>query len=314
MTLAAAAEAAAALDPLLDHPDLTFERTVPRAMVDRGDPTTVLITGWAREDNSLAVAACWPRLGGYYSLLDRGTHDPLLVLETFRQAALLLAHVVQDVPLATMQVMRSFHVGTELAALRMTEQPTEVRLLANITGTARGAIIQTDLTGEMYRGDTLVGRCLGKAVIPPEEMYLRVRGRDPKEVDLTRRLLPAVEPRTVGRESERDVVVSPGAAPGSYRMRIDTEHPNFFDNPTDHTPGMLLTEMMRQAVIAESGDPYLVPVSADIRFQRFVELDAPGEVLVRRQGDEYRSEILQFGKRTTHAVWRTDTTNGSGRA
>jgi hypothetical protein len=80
----------------MDLTGITFDQTVPRALVDRGDATTVLITSWARSGDRLTAGAVWPRLGGYYRLRDEPTHDPLLVLETFRQAALLLAHVVHD--------------------------------------------------------------------------------------------------------------------------------------------------------------------------------------------------------------------------
>lgn len=286
--------------------EITHDHTVPRALVDRGDATMVLVTSWRRTGNELVVGAVWPRLGGYYSLLDHETHDPLLVLETVRQCALLSAHVVDDVPLATMQIMRSFDVRVEAAGLKVTADPTEVtvRLRSDRQERTGHSILQSTLVGDVYRDGSLFGTCTGKAVVPPNERYLRVRGRDPQDVSLSKRPSQAgVTPRTVGRSLDRDVVISPGRTAGSYLLRIDPEHPNFFDNPTDHTPGMLLTEAMRQAVVAESGDPHYVPLALTIRFFRFVELDHPAQVLVRRESGSFHTEVRQFGRLTTTGTW-----------
>jgi hypothetical protein len=285
---------------------ITFDNTVPRALVDRGDATMVLVTSWEKAGSELTAGAVWPRLGGYYTLLDHETHDPLLALETFRQCALLSAHVVDDVPLATMQIMRSFDVRVEAAGLKVAAEPTEVvvTLRSDHRERAGHAILQTTMVGEMHRDGTLFATVTGKAVVPPADRYLRVRGRDPEEVAPSKDLLPpAVPARTVGRTLDRDVVISPGPAAGTYLMRIDPEHPNFFDNPTDHTPGMLLTEAMRQAVVAESGDPYFHPLAVTVRFFRFVELDRPAEVVVRRTPTAFKTDVLQGGTLTTRADW-----------
>jgi 2-oxo-3-(phosphooxy)propyl 3-oxoalkanoate synthase len=289
--------------------ELTFDHTVHRALVDRGDATTVLVTSWHKRGNELRCGAVWPRLGGYYTLLDPELHDPLLALETFRQCALLSAHVVDDVPLATMQIMRSYELTVEAAGLKVAADPTEVTvtLRSEHHEPAGHSILQTTMIGEMYRDGTRFVSAIGKAVVPPNDRYLRVRGRDPEQVrPLKAAMGPAVDPRTVGRTLDRDVVISagpPDAPSGTYLMRIDPEHPNFFDNPTDHTPGMLLTEAMRQAVVAESGDPYYLPLAVSVRFFRFVELDQPSLVVVRRTATSFQTEVLQTGAVTTRAEW-----------
>jgi hypothetical protein len=285
---------------------ITFDQTVPRALVDRGDTTTVLITSWAKTPKSVTAGAVWPRLGGYYTLLDPERHDPMLVLETFRQCALLLAHVVDDVPMATMQILRSAHYTADPDALKITDEPTEV-VVAIDSGRiepAGRAIMQTSMECRLYRNGSLIASGGGQAIIPPGDRYLKVRGRDPQEVTiLAGGPGPSVPPPTVGRVLERDVVIAPGERPGAYRLRIDPGHANFFDNPTDHTPGMLLTEAMRQAVVVESGDPYFAPMTLAVRFYRFVELDLPGEVLVRRTHQGFQTEIRQSGKLAARADW-----------
>jgi hypothetical protein len=293
-------------DPALAR--LTFDQTVPRAMVDRGDASMVLITSWERSGaDGLVAGAVWPRLGGYYTLLDPTLHDPMLVVETVRQAALLLAHVLYDIPLATMQVLRAFGGAIDDAsALRVTDAATEVvvRLSTRTSQPTGQPILQTVMTGEIIRNGRRIGEGVGKAIIPPADQYVAMRGRDPGEVSLTPGPLPpAVDPRRVGRVLERDVVVSPSEDPGCYLLRVDPQHPNFFDNPTDHTPGMLLTEAMRQAVIAESGNPYFASLAFDIRFLRFVEIDRPATVHVRRVSGTYSTEIRQGGRVAARGEW-----------
>ena len=36
---------------------ITFDHTIPQAMVDRGDPTTVLVTSWVRDGLHLTAGA-----------------------------------------------------------------------------------------------------------------------------------------------------------------------------------------------------------------------------------------------------------------
>ncbi|GLY94527.1 ScbA/BarX family gamma-butyrolactone biosynthesis protein [Actinoplanes sp. NBRC 103695] len=282
---------------------ITFDTLVPRALVDRGDTTTVLITSYLKEDNKLTAGAAWSRLGGFYTLLDHETHDPILVLETFRQAALLIAHVVDDVPLATMQIMRSVEFTVDPAGLKMTADPTELIVELTTAGaSAARNIMQTTIEMALYRDGDRIATGTGHAIVPPNDTYLKVRGRDPSTVALSRAAMPpAADPHTVGRALSRDVVISP--AGGSYRLRVDPEHPNFFDNPTDHAPGMLLTEAMRQAVVAASGDPFYAPLSVSLQFFRFVELDSPADVTVTRRSDGFHTEVRQFSKLAARASW-----------
>jgi len=299
------------LSPDLALHQLTFDQTVPRALVDRGDASMVLITSWEQTgDHEIVVGAVWPRLGGYYQLLDPTLHDPLLVVETIRQGSLLLAHVLYHIPIATMQVLRAFGGSVDdIAALKITPAPTEisVHISTRTTQPERQPILQSAMQAEVFRDGRRIGKGMGRAIIPPPELYVSLRGRDPQDVQLTAPALPpAMAPRAVGRTLERDVVVGPSPEPGSYLLRVDPEHPNFFDNPTDHTPGMLLTEGMRQAVIAESGNPLAVPLPSETHFLRFVEIDQPATVHVRREAgtsNSYFTEIRQGGRVAARGGW-----------
>jgi hypothetical protein len=265
----------------------------------------------------MVAAAVWPRLGGYYQLLDPTLHDPVLVVETIRQGALLLAHALYDIPIATMQVLRAFGGSVDSrSALKITPSPTEVtvRLTTRTTQPEGQPILQSVMTSEVFRDGLRIGSGMGRAIIPPADLYASLRGRDPQDVCLTPGPLPpAMEPHRVGRVLERDVGVGPSPDPGCYVLRVDPEHPNFFDNPTDHTPGMLLTEGMRQAVIAESGNPHFISLSISVRFLRFVEIDRPATVHVRRgKGSPatYSTEIRQDGRVAARGEWIDGTLDG----
>lgn len=91
-----------------------------------------------------------------------------------------------------------------------------------------------------------------------------------------RPLLAAMwSPRSVGRVSPMDVVLSPLEEQNRWQLRVDTRHPVFFDHPLDHVPGMLLLEAARQATARVLGCSSPVPSSIAGEFKRYVELDSP---------------------------------------
>jgi hypothetical protein len=60
---------------------------------------------------------------------------------------------------------------------------------------------------------------------------------------------------------------------------------------------------MRQAVVAESGDPHHLPLAPSLQFFRFVELDAPAYVSAHRRADGFHTEVRQFDKLAARASW-----------
>ncbi len=88
-------------------------------------------------------------------------------------------------------------------------------------------------------------------------------------------LIPGVDPRLVGREDPKDVVLGPGDRPDRWQLRINTAHPTLFRRPNDHVPGMLLLEAARQAAMLATGDTAYLPAAMELSFSRYVELDSP---------------------------------------
>ena len=85
-------ESEAARSPSLDH-------TIDRPLVHRNAIAEVLLTD-VRQLSAIefAVAAQWPRSHRVYRPDRDGRHDPMLTLETIRQAGLALSHFGYGVP------------------------------------------------------------------------------------------------------------------------------------------------------------------------------------------------------------------------
>jgi hypothetical protein len=79
----------------------------------------------------------------------------------------------------------------------------------------------------------------------------------------------------VGRDRPADVVLAPADLPGTWLLRVDPEHPIFFEHPTDHVPGMALLEAMRQAARCLLFPARMLPTGVHSSFSRFVEFDSP---------------------------------------
>jgi hypothetical protein len=168
----------------------------------------------------------------------------------------------------------SFTTDAEL--LEVGPTPSEPLLRVTCEPTYRGK----SFAGMRYR--TLVELDSGVRLAVAEasfnctspSVYKRLRGDRPVRSAL---LHPVpLTPETVGRSNARDVVLAATqtATPRLYQLRADTEHPNFFDHPVDHVPGMVLVEAARQAAHAAAGQPNALVVGMESAFAQYVELDA----------------------------------------
>ncbi|MFG2825955.1 ScbA/BarX family gamma-butyrolactone biosynthesis protein [Streptomyces sp. NPDC048434] len=279
--------------------------TVPREYVHRAAVAEVFLTNWRRDDVGWVVSAQWPRAHTFYGPV-HGLHDPLLLIETMRQAGILLSHVAYRVPLDHPIMWQRVRYDLAPQALRAAEEPAEVEL----------HITAHDM---VHRGTRLVsarqdfrivcdGRDLASASLlfscHSPAVYRRLRGEYSDVALANSRKLPlpeAVAPQLVAREHDRDVVLSPTDRPDRWQLRVDTSHPVLFDHPVDHAPGMLMVEAARQA--AQAATPgFTVPASIDCSFERYAELDAPSWVQARTtghtDGDRRQVEVAveQHGK------------------
>ncbi|QNP69521.1 A-factor biosynthesis protein [Streptomyces roseirectus] len=265
--------------------------TVPRQFVHRAALSETLLTGWRRTGTDrFTVYAQWPRAHGLHVSPDWCSYDPLLVVETVRQAGTLVMHTEYGVPLEQRFVLNEFAVATDPHHLEVGPLPaepvvelafTDVRFRSGRPTACRYTARVLCRGGQAATADVSF-TCVGEAV------YRRLRGgRTPGTVTALP-VPPGVPPESVDRALPADVVLAPAgpdpAPPGGrWQLRVNTAHPVFFDHPLDHVPGMLLLEAARQA--ARSALPGKRPPSAyHAVFHRYAELDEPVWIEARDDG------------------------------
>ncbi|MFF3751684.1 ScbA/BarX family gamma-butyrolactone biosynthesis protein [Streptomyces sp. NPDC002018] len=282
--------------------------TVPREYVHRAALAEVLLTGWRRIDETrFSVTAQWPRLHGFFSAVD-GLHDPLLAAETVRQVGSLLAHTEFGTPLGHQFLLRDLSLTVEPSHLTIDGAPASLELDVFCPQIRRRG---GELAGLRY--ETVVRRD-GRTVatggasflsVSPA-VYRRLRGERASRSDVRRPPLTApVPPRTVGRSSPDDVVLSPAGEERTWLLRVDTGHPVLFDHPVDHIPGMVLLEAARQAANSALRGGVRVLTGFTAEFPRFAELDVPCRIGVRRLPEEFHgmSSVLVTGHQAGEPVF-----------
>ncbi|MFJ6985384.1 MULTISPECIES: ScbA/BarX family gamma-butyrolactone biosynthesis protein [unclassified Streptomyces] len=262
-------------------PSLTA--TVPRQLVHRAAVAETFLTDWRRTgDDRFTVSAQWPRAHGLHVSPDWTAYDPLLVVETIRQAGTLISHTEYDVPLDQQFVLQEFQVDTEADGLGVGPLPAEPEV----------ELVFTDV---QYRGRRPAGARYaayvlrdGKRVATADvaftcvsgPVYRRLRGGRTAETVTAVPVPDGVPAEAVGRALPTDVVLAPTDRTDRWQLRVHTAHPVFFDHPLDHVPGMLLLESARQA--ARLSLPAEHPTGAyHAVFHRYGELDAPIWIEVR---------------------------------
>ncbi|KUO12758.1 ScbA/BarX family gamma-butyrolactone biosynthesis protein [Streptomyces sp. DSM 15324] len=260
---------------LADAPSLTT--TVPRQLVHRAALSETLLTGWRRTgEDRFSVSAQWPRSHGLHVSPDWSAYDPLLVVETVRQAGTLIAHTEYGVPLDHQFVMQEFHVDAATEKLTVDLLPAEPELellFADVQYRGR-RLAGARYTARVLREGEPVAAADVAFTVVAGSVYRRLRGgRTPESV--TAAPPPAgLDPVAVDRALPADVVLAPADGPDRWQLRVNTAHPVFFDHPLDHVPGMLLLEAARQ-VARLLGIDGQSPILYHASFHRYAELDEP---------------------------------------
>lgn len=225
--------------------------------------------------------------------------DPLLILETFRQTSILIAHRHVNVAFDQAFIFNSGAVRIEPgAATKITDAPGNGELSAVIVDekTRDSEVIGITLEMECLLGGTRAATMTMSIQWMPRDVWAKVRskgrsrlgledyhhgiapqpGREPRTV---RGVHP---PETVGRRIDRNVVLGETVAVGDgleIDVIVDQRHPSLFDHPLDHIPGAVLFEAIRQAGILGAHEIHglsprrLLVDSLRADFTRFGELD-----------------------------------------
>ncbi|RSS83822.1 ScbA/BarX family gamma-butyrolactone biosynthesis protein [Streptomyces sp. WAC06614] len=280
-------------------PEVTGERrtsTVPRELVHRAAVAEVFLTGMCRPaEDRFHVTAQLPRAHSFFAPI-AGTHyDPMLLCETIRQVGSYIAHEAFDVPLGHQFLLWRLDYTTYPEALVIGDLPADVDLdVACSDIRRRGTQLQSlQYTVVMRQHETVLATAKVGYTVASQAVYRRLRaeqlGRSPMPS-----LPPApLKPAQVGRWSPFDVVLAAAPQRGTgvtWQLRYDTRHPVLFDHPGDHLPGMVLMEAARQAAVALTPVPAVLPAAVSSRYQRYAEFGAPIWIRARRT-DECGIEV-----------------------
>lgn len=254
------------------------EQTVPRHLVHRAAVSEVFLTDLrVIDDTTFSVGAQWPRDHSFYRLSTPHRHDPMLLAETIRQAALVIAHQVFGVPLDWKFMSHETNYQITTAGLALGERPADILLSVTCHDVKRRgtrlAGMSMDIT--CHRDGRQIGSGSVRWSCVTSAAYQRLRAGKIEQDALPEEPPRPVAKELVGRDRSRDVVLAPAERPGSWLLRVDRQHAVLFDHPVDHVPGMVLQEAARQAAALLLNQPGLVPVACRFTFDRYVEFNSP---------------------------------------
>jgi 2-oxo-3-(phosphooxy)propyl 3-oxoalkanoate synthase len=278
---------------------LDFNLRVPRELVHRAHDSEVFLAGGFRtEQNRVYIAGQWPSTHLLHHPDAHGMSDPLLLVETARQAAIYLAHRFYAVPPGRRFIFCDLEMSiTDRSALLATGADLDVELDCRVTVDPRpssrrfGARVQAEVEVAGRSCATIAVRLLAV----DEAGYAALRRRPRELPEPGGFVAPAnlLAPSQVGRFWPRNVLLAPQepTATGSYWMHLDPAHPGFFEHASDHIPGVALAEAFRQAahhtvhhavVGAEGSAPGYQLEFLTVTFERFGELPIPPTVSLDR--------------------------------
>lgn len=305
---------------------VSHQQPVRRELTHRAAVAEVFVTSLAARDGGGYLAgAQLPRMHAYYgdhTGAPARLHDPLLVMETARQASIALTHEFFGAPLDSAFLVRTFN-GTGVAGIawECTPEPTNLVLAVDVPRVHRqaGAVRGLDMVLEISCPAGPIMTVDGSFSWTSPDRWSRLRGAFRQSLGLPPAVgapvaAEPVPPGTVGRENRRNVIVGapeqadvpehaipaaraaapPVGAAVAVPLAVDPMHPFLFDHRLDHVPGSVLLEAARQSALTLlAATPQLLSVTS--RFDRFVELDLRAECRAEVTG---RAD----GRTTVHCV------------
>lgn len=270
---------------------LGFEQFVPPMAVNRRSAREVFVTDHAQVgDDEFAFAVRVAHDHPLWSDRRAPWHDPVAMIEAFRQAFFVVRHEYLGVARGTPSAVRQLTLDvTELDAfLAVGTSPLQGVVTVRVT--------QDDGTFDIA-GDLAVGSARAMTLSFGSVLFAQKSYRDIRDYQRSRRAADAggasdvqpIDPESVGRRDRRNVVIGPAVRPDRFPLVVDRTHPSFFDRDYDHIPASLLIEAMRQSALRSAVETGLYAgetalTRAELDFGIFVEIDVPAECAVSVTG------------------------------
>lgn len=269
---------------------LRFDAFVPPGTVNRRSAREVFVTDHARVGpDEFAIALRVDPGHPLWSDRRAPRHDPLAMVEAFRQAFVVVRNHYLDVPRGTPSAVQQVTLAV----------PGPEAFRADGGGPLQG-VITVRVTGEDgtfdIAGDFAVGGTRAMTLSFGSVLFPRASYREIRQYQRARRAgddtaatedAKPVDPDAVGRRDPANVVIgaAPAEHPDRYPLLVDRTHPSFFDRDYDHIPASLLIEGMRQSALHRASTTGLratetLLTRADLDFGIFVEIDVPAECAV----------------------------------
>ncbi|MFH9396250.1 ScbA/BarX family gamma-butyrolactone biosynthesis protein [Streptomyces sp. NPDC017413] len=303
-------EAAVLIDPV---PTMDVEAEVVHPvgidMVHRTRPEDAFPRNWIRLGRDrFAVEAVLPHDHPFFAPVGDDRHDPLLVAEAMRQAAMLAFHAGYGIPLGYQFLMTGLDYVCHPEHLAVGGAPTgiDVEVFCSDLKWRGGLPAQGRVGWAVHRDGQLAATGMGVTRFSTPQAYRRMRGDAPAEGISIPDTVP-VPAALAGRARVEDVVLSGTGQDGVWELRVDTRHPTLFQRPNDHVPGMLLLEAARQAACLVAGPAGIVPVEASTRFHRYSEFGSPcwiGAVVLPGEGED-TVKVQVTGRQDDETVFST---------
>jgi hypothetical protein len=280
---------------------LSWNQTIDRTLVHRDAIAEVLLTDLIQlSETEYLVGAQWPRSHRVYRPDGQGRHDPMLLLETVRQAGLAVSHTGFGVGFKERSVMRD--VGFELnpdAEPRALTAATNVSIrltceqIVRRTGGLRSMTVVLRFAAdgvEFAIGTGTIGWLSARTY-----SALRARAGAPRELPQTVRTSHS----SSTLRSAEDALIEPSSTPGPLRqLVIPLDHPVYFDHQLDHAPGMLLIDAAWQAVAAFRGDAARL-VECLMECPSFTELGLETNIKLSPMTNDRLTFLVEQGGRPT---------------
>lgn len=261
-----------------------YSQTIDRALVHKRSLGEVLVTGLAAAPTGWTIHAQIPRGHRLHSDVtgdQQGYHDPLLIMEAFRQGCIAASHTLYEVPLNARHTLRNYELSLlDFDMLERGARPLELEIGVLVREEFRrrddGPVQGLEISAVAIGDGVKIMELQGAFGWMSAEKWAAFRGDaswDPGPQPVR------ADPRLVGRTYPGNVMIgeptllSDGA--GSAAIVVDVDDPTMFDHPLDHLPGGLIVEASRQLCVALLG-PYRTnvvgPTVMRCEFRSFAEM------------------------------------------